>query len=97
MTKTKAKTLADFRANHDKSVIIPAKIRAALAALLAEGKENYEQEGEFTKRAGVSQTDMGRFREEFKDHVVETGGKAPKKLWFADKAVATKARNYLQA
>ena len=96
MTKQKAKTLADFRATHDKSVIIPAKIKAGLGALLSEGRENYEQEAEFTKRIGVSQTDMGRFRSEFADHVVETGGKAPKKLWFADKAVAAKARNYLQ-
>lgn len=96
MTKTKAKTLADFRANHDKSVIIPAKIQAGLAAMLAEGgKENHELDSEFTARIKVSQTDMGRYRDQFAAHIVETGGSKPKKIWFADKTVAEKARSYL--
>lgn len=96
MTKAKTKTLADFRAQHDKAVIIPAKIKAGLAALLIEGgKENHEQEGEFITRIKVSQTDMGRFRDLFTDHVVMTIGKNPKRIWFADKATAAKARSYL--
>lgn len=91
----KSKNLADFRSNHDKSVMIPARIKAGLAALLAEGKENYEQEGEFIARIKVSQTDMGRFRDLFTDHVVVTPGNKVKKYWFADKAVAAKARGFL--
>ena len=91
---TKAKTLADFRAAHDKNIIVPEKIRKALAAMLKEGAENYEYEAEFIRRAGVSQTDMGLFRAQFEDeHVVNVGTeRSPKRVWFADPKVAKKAR-----
>jgi|SRR6185437_5839693 len=90
--KPVGKTLADFRAAHDRNVIVPAKIQKALADMLAEHPENWLYELEFMKRAGISQTDMGMFREQFADHVVETGGKSPKRVWFASEKVAEKAR-----
>lgn len=86
------KTLDDFRAAHDKRVIVPAKIRKALAEMEEEHPENWEYELDFMRRAGVSQTDMGAFRSLFEIHVVEVGGKNPKKVWFASAKVAEKAR-----
>lgn len=89
----KPKTLVDFRAAHDKNVIIPSKIRAALAAMLKEGPENFEYEADFLRRAGVSNTDIGMFRSQFeKGHIVEVGGRKMKRVWFADPKVARKAR-----
>ena len=86
------KTLADFRAAHDRNVIVPAKIRKALEEMGAEHAENWEYELDFMRRAGISQTDMGMFRPQFADHIVEVGGKNPKKVWFASTKVAEKAR-----
>lgn len=90
--KPKHKTLADFRAAHDKSVIVPAKIRKALADMAAEHPENWDYEMDFMRRAGISPTDMGMFRAQFEQHVVETTGHNPKKVWFASVKAAEKAR-----
>lgn len=87
------KNLASFRAAHDRSVIVPAKIRAALASLrAADGEQGWEYEGVFIKRAGISQTDVGAHREQFSDHVVETKGKGAKRAWFVSVKIATEAR-----
>lgn len=91
-TKPTGKTLADFRAAHDKNVIVPAKIKKALADMEAEHAENWAYEGDFMKRAGISQTDVGMFREQFADHVIETSGRNAKKVWFASAKVAAKVR-----
>jgi len=88
----KAKTLADFRAAHDKNVIVPSRIKAALASLLKDGKDNWCYELEFLKIAGLSTTDLGMFRDQFLDHIVETGGKTPKRVWFASADIARKVR-----
>ena len=91
-TKPTGKTLADFRAAHDRNVIVPAKIKKALADMEAEHAENWAYEGDFMKRAGISQTDMGMFREQFAEHVIETTGRNAKKVWFASAKVAAKVR-----
>ncbi len=92
----KVKTIADFRSAHDANVIVPNKIRAALAAMLKEGTEQWDYEGDFIKRSGISTTQMGQFREQFLDHIVEAGGvgsgRSPKRVWFADPKVAKKIR-----
>jgi hypothetical protein len=90
--KTVGKCLADFRAAHDKNVIVPAKIRKALAEMEKENPENWAYESDFIKRAQISQTDMGMFREQFSEHVVETAGKSQKRVWFASTKVAAKVR-----
>lgn len=90
--KPTAKTLNDFRAAHDKNVIVPTKIRAALKEMLDEGPENWSYESDFIRRAGISQTDIGMFRDHFSDHVVETSGKHAKRVWFADAKIAAKVR-----
>ena len=86
------RTLDDFRAAHDKRVIIPAKIRKALAEMEAESPENWDYEIDFMRRAGISQTDIGAYRPQFEAHVVEVNGKNPKKVWFASTKIAEKAR-----
>lgn len=96
MVAVKAKTLADFRAAHDPNVIVPTKIRNALAQMEKEGgPENWEYEGDFIKRSGVSQGQMGQFRSEFEAHVVETAsnnGRAAKRVWIANAKAAAKFR-----
>jgi hypothetical protein len=91
----KARTVADFRENFDKDVIIPRKIQAALDAMLKEGAENWEYDADFVKRAGVSQSDMGRYRAQFEKHVILTANvnkRGPRKVWFASAKVAAKLR-----
>jgi len=92
---SKPKTVEDFRSAHDNNVIVPAKIRAALAAMLKEGPEQWEYEADFQKRAGINQTQIGQFREGFVDHIVEApglGGRTARRVWFADAKVAKKVR-----
>lgn len=86
------KTLADFRAAHDPNVIVPTKIKKALEEMAAEGTETWEYEADLMRRASISTTDLARFRPQFEEHVVETGGRNPKKVWFASVKVAEKAR-----
>lgn len=91
----KAKTIADFRAAHDLNVIVPTKIRVALEQIAAEGPENWEYEADFIKRAGVSQAQIGQFREQFADHIVETPavhGRSGRRVWFGAAKVASKLR-----
>jgi hypothetical protein len=95
MAKVQAKTLADFRAAHDKNVIIPNKIRDALAKMAKIHPEQYEYEAEFIKLAGISQTDLGNFRTKFEKHIVVTsavGGRSGKRVWFATEKAAKAAR-----
>lgn len=88
----KGKTLADFRAAHDRNVIVPAKIRAALSKLSAEHAENWVYEADLLKLAGISTTDIGMFRDQFAEHIVETSGRNAKRVWFATAKAAKVAR-----
>jgi len=95
MAKTKAKTVADWRAVHDKDVVVPQKIQAALEAMLKEGPENWEYSVDFIKLAGISTTDLAKYREQFIKHIVTTPsihGKSPRDVWFANPKVAAKIR-----
>lgn len=109
MAKTKAqapvtsRNLSTFRASHDRNVIVPNKIKAALADMAAkEGPESYAYEGAdpeggvpFIKRAGISQSDVGLFREQFADHVVDLPNDSRsrgKRVWFATAKAAKAAR-----
>jgi hypothetical protein len=85
----KGKTLADFRAEHDKDYIIPTKIRAGLADL----GDGWEYEMPFAKIAGVSLGDLANYREAFADHVVVVGGRSGgKRVWAGTKSLAAKLR-----
>lgn len=86
-----AKTLADFRAIHDKSFVVPQKIKAGLEAL---GKEGWEYEMDFMRLCGVSSTDFAAFREDFVEYYVIVGGsRSAKRIWAGSKATAEKMRS----
>lgn len=87
----KTKTLADFRAQYDKSFIVPARVRDALKVLGASG---WEYEIEFAKAAGVSLADLGRFRDQFADFVVVIG-RDSRRAWAGSRATATAMREML--
>lgn len=85
--------LAAFRAAHDPNVMVPNKFRDGLASLLKEKSEGaWEYEADFVKRAKLSQSELGKFRSQFAEHVVETNGKNAKRVWFADADDAAKMR-----
>lgn len=91
-TKLTGKTLADLRAVHDKSVVIPNRIRAAITKMALDGPENWLYEVDFMKLANVGVIDMRDFREAFKDFWAEmpaTNGKSTaRRVWFATKKAA---------
>jgi len=92
---TKPKTLADFKAAHDPNVIVPNKIRAALAAIEKEGPENWLYEVDFLKLSGVSTTQLSQFRDQFADHIIETPASSrgsAKRVYFGNAKVAAKLR-----
>ena len=92
--KPKAKTLADWRANNVKEVLISNKIKAAFAEMLKVGPEEHETNTDFARLAGVAINELKDFREEFKQHIVHSkiGGRDGTLYWFADPKVAEKAR-----
>lgn len=92
---SKVKTLADFKAAHDPNVIVPNKIRAALAAIEKIGPEHYEYEVDFLKLSGISTTQLAMFREQFAAYIVEapaSQGKSTKRVYFGNAKVAAKLR-----
>jgi hypothetical protein len=88
----KGRTLDDFCNNHDKKTLVPKRIRDALKQL----GDSWEYEKEFMNRCKISQTDMGQFRDGFKDHVVELGGRNAKRVWAGTPAFAKKLRERIQ-
>jgi len=96
MQKAEPRTLETFRAAHDRNVIVPNKIKTALEQIRKVGPEHYEYESDLIRMAGISQTDMGMFRDQFEAHIVVTnstpGNKNPKRVYFGDAKVAAKVR-----
>lgn len=87
---TEPKKLADFRAVHDKSFVVPNKITAGLDKL---GKDGWEYEPEFMKLCGVNANDFAKFREQFEEFYVMVGGsKNGKRVWAGSKPLAAKMR-----
>lgn len=84
--KTKAgKSVAAFRAAHDKSFIVPQRIREGLKKL----GDGWEYEVDFMRVCGgLATTDIAAFRAEFSDFWFETGGRNPKRVWCATKELA---------
>ena len=87
--KKAGKNKDDFRSAHDKSYIVPKKIREGIEQL---GKEGWEYEREFLSICGLSNTDAARYREEFEDYLVQTGGKNPKRIWAGSPEFAEELR-----
>lgn len=91
-TAKKRRTLNDLYAEHDDDVLIPGKITAALKALAKEGPEQHETDTEFSRRAGVSNTQLGAYREQFRKHFIVLAGRNGKRYWFGNPEAAKKAR-----
>ena len=99
MAKAAPRSVASFKAAHDPSVVIPNKIRAALAKMEKDhGPEHYEYESDFYKLAGVSTQQLGAHRDEFDAHVVDAkpigagNSRAARRVWFATVKAAKAAR-----
>lgn len=90
--KTAGKNLAAFRAAHDKSVIVPTKIKKELAKMAAGNWDAWEYEADFLRNAGVAFQDATGFRQQFEEHIVETSGRNSKRAWFATVKAAKAAR-----
>ena len=94
--KIKARTVADYRAAHDKDVIIPNKIRAGLARLLAIGPEHYADNEEFRALCGVQAAELATYRNQFARNWFIVAGtnrsKTPKRIWFGNPKVADRLR-----
>jgi hypothetical protein len=86
--KKPGKSLTDFRAAHDKSYIVPNKIRAALKQL----GDGWEYEMDFMRIAGLSVTDLAAYREPFEKFTVLIGGRNAKRVWFGSEKAAADAR-----
>lgn len=85
----KRKTLADFRATYDKSYVVPKKVKAALSAL----GSGWEYEVDFAKQAGVSLSDIGMFRDQFNEHIVQV--KEGRRIWAGTKSLAEQMREMI--
>lgn len=85
---TAGKSLQDFRSEHDKSFIVPKRIRDALAKL----GDGWLYEVEFMRLASLSTTDLAAYRVEFDEHVVLVGGRNPKRIWAGTPALAQQMR-----
>lgn len=87
------RNLDDFRKVYDKSLIIPARIKAALADL----GDAWETEQEFLRRVACSTTEFARYRDPFIEHSVEiprsrANGSQAKRVWAGTKQFAAKLR-----
>jgi hypothetical protein len=82
------KSLIDFRAEHDKSFIVPKRIRDGLAKL----GNGWLYEVEFLRLTGLSTTDCAAYREEFSEYLVTVGGRVTKRIWVGSKELAKKMR-----
>ena len=86
--KALGRTLQDFRAEHDKSFIVPQRIREAIKKL----GTGWEYEVGFLRLAGLSTTDLAAYRDEFSDFIVVVGGRNQKRIWAGTKELATQMR-----
>lgn len=89
-SKKAGRGVAEFREKHDKSFIIPKKIRVGLAKL---GSDGWEYEKEFCSLADIGLNDISRFREEFAEHVVVVDKSNNKRAWAGSKELADELRS----
>lgn len=93
--KTVARTVTDFRNAHDRDVIVPRKIKAALETMAKIGPEHHEYEIDFMKLAGISSGEIAKYRAQFEAHIVEAPaahGKSVKRVYFGNAKTAAKLR-----
>jgi hypothetical protein len=82
------KTLSDLRARHDRNVVVPNKIKAAIAAMTDE----WMYESDFISANRFSPPELAKFRDQFSDFWADlptTNGKSTaRRAWFASKKLA---------
>ena len=85
-------SLSDLDNQYNPNVIVPAKIKAALAKL----GDNAMTSVNFQKEAGVTTLQLSQFSEQFESFqvVVRDNGK-PKTLWCGNEAFAKKVKERL--
>lgn len=88
--KNSGKSLADFRVTHDRSFIVPERIKDALKAL----GDGWEYEMQFTKLAAVSSSELSSYRDQFSDYVVVLR-RDGKRAWAGSPATAQKMREMI--
>lgn len=92
--KKSGKTLDDLRAIHDRTIVVPNRIKAAIAKLAEEGPENWCYECDFIKllTPNIASKDISDYREQFADFWAlmppTNGVRDAKKVWFATKKAA---------
>jgi hypothetical protein len=94
-TKTKGKTIEDLRATHDRTVVVPNRIRQAIAILKASGDEwAYEQDFIALVKPPIANVDIAKYRGQFLDFWADmpssNGKSSVRRVWFATKASADK-------
>lgn len=96
--KGTAKSLDVFRNLYDKSVIVPAKLRAGLAKLInnEDGGPGYEEDAVFLKSCGLRPQDVTPFLEQFAEYIVMVpqNGHQQRK-WAQTPEFAAKLREFL--
>ena len=90
ITNSKVKTLADFKSAHNRDTIVPQKIKQALTML---GRGGWEYELAFSKMAIIHLSDLGNFRDQFADYIVELKG--GRRAWAGSVALAKQMRSML--
>jgi len=90
MATAKRDRLADFRDEWDETVTIPRAIDAGLKAL----GEDFQVEGAFIKRCGISPIKFSAFRDQYADFWLEVrkAGKSPQRVWCGTKEFAAQCR-----
>jgi len=91
---TKVLSQSDFKHLHDKSHIIPEKIRAGLKKL---GPKGWQYQPDFIKTCEIGNpADFGHHSAQFEaDHCVLIGGSKGKKAWAGSKELADRLRAML--
>lgn len=87
----RGKSFNEFVEHNDRNVMIPKRLTTALKQM----GNSWEDEREFLKLAGVSNTDITRFRDQFQEYIVvyrsaETGN--VRRAWAGTKELAKKMR-----
>lgn len=88
---SKGRNIDQFAESHDRTVIIPKKIKSGLSAL----GDSWEYESEFIKRCKLSNKDISDYREQFKEHVVDLTADR-RRAWAGTKRFADKMRERVQ-
>lgn len=89
--KTIGKSIQEFRDKHDRSVIIPGRLKAGLAKL---ADDHWEYETEFFRLCELQPQAVAPFREQFAEYIVVVKGASshPKSIWCKTPALADRLR-----